>query len=91
MLTKKKLMEMQPGIFKMGTARDCAEGLNMTGSNELLKWVAVRGIIHDWAIYCDWDSKSWDEVKANGDKVMFDDHIQKLVPCTDEALALYRK
>jgi hypothetical protein len=34
-----------------------------------------------------WD---WEKIAREGDKVNFENHIKKLVPCTDEAFKMYR-
>lgn len=91
MLTLKKLKEMEPGtIFDSGLIVDSPEGINMTNSKKMLKWVAVRGGIHDWCIYCHWSIVSHDYVKRHGDKIYSKDNIKKLVPCDDEAFKMYR-
>lgn len=50
-LTLKQLKEMKPGIFARGTFIDSPDGCNMANTGEETRWVAVRGDIHDWAIY----------------------------------------
>lgn len=80
MLTIKKLKEMKPGIFDRGD----------TAIGGFFKWVAVRGGIHDWAIYKDSSDKTWDEVKSYGNKVYSEEEIRNLVPCDDEAFKMYR-
>jgi len=91
MLTLEKLKEMKPGtIFAKGTVSDNSVGINMTGSGNLLRWLAVRGVIHDWAIYCHWASRSFDWIRQSGDKVTSESNIRKLVPCNDEAFKMYR-
>jgi len=90
MLTLKKLKEMEPGIFASGTVSDNSVGINMTNSNKLLRWVAVRGGIHDWSIYCHWADRSEEWIRGFGDKVTSENNIKKLVPCDDEAFKMYR-
>jgi len=92
MLTKQALMDMNPGeYFRQGLTIDNPSGVNMANTDKMLRWVAVRGEGYwDWTIYIheaifdDW------EVAREGDKVSFKEHIQKLVPCDEEALSLYR-
>jgi len=87
-----EMLEKMPyhKIFARGEIADSAEGLNMTTSGEMLRWVAVRGGIADWAIYCHFSDKNWDWIRDSGDKVTMENHIRKLVPCTDEAFKRYR-
>ena len=81
---------MQQGIFGKGEVIDSPQGINMSNSGEMLKWVAVRGEIEDWAIYCHFAGHSFDWVRKYGDKVFVETDIRKLIPCTNEAFALYR-
>lgn len=91
MLTLKDLKAMQPGlIFATGTAVDGPLGINMTRSYKMLRWVAVRGGIWDWAIYCHWEDKSVYWIRDSGDKVTNKETIRALVPCDDEAFKMYR-
>jgi hypothetical protein len=91
MLTVEKLKDMQPHtIFAEGVTIDNYTGINMSNSNKVLRWVAVRGGIHDWAIYIGWEDMLGEEVAATGDKVCSKDNIRKLVPCDDEAFKMYR-
>jgi hypothetical protein len=85
MLTIKKLKEMEPGIFKRG------EGLIPQLHNKEIKWVAVRGGYHDWAIYYHLVEHSDEYVAAHGDKCFTEDIIKKLVECDDEAYQMYRR
>ena len=52
-LTLQKLKDMTPGIFAQGETIDSSEGANMANTGKKIKWVAVRGIIHDWDFYTD--------------------------------------
>jgi len=91
MLTLKDLKEMQPeSIFDEGIAINNSMGLNMTGTGEELRWVAVRGGIHDWAIYCHLSTYDKEWIAKHGDKVHSGRHIRMLVSCDDEAFAMYR-
>lgn len=92
MLTLDQLKALpQHTIFAQGVIEDSPVGINMTNSGKLLKWVAVRGGIHDWAIYCGWDTgNTYESVKEYGDKVCSEENIKKLVPCTKEAFEMYR-
>ena len=91
MLSLQDLKDMAPDtIFATGETIDGPSGVNMTGSLLPLRWVAVRGGIHDWAVYihsADWSTK---QVRENGDKIHNRQIIKKLVSCDDEALEMYR-
>lgn len=108
MLTLKKLKEMKPDtIFAKGTFNDFPDDINIAGTGKNVRWIACRGYIEDWCIYCQnphyinsndlevvilgmsgvW---SWEQIQTNGDKISYENHIRKLVPCTDEAFKMYR-
>lgn len=55
-LTADTLMNMPDGIvFAKGELPDSPDGINMTGSGKMLRWIAKRGNgYHDWCIYCYW-------------------------------------
>lgn len=90
-LTLQMLKDMEPEtIFATGVVIDNPSGINMTNSDEKLRWVACRGGIHDWAIYIHIAGYDEDWVKRHGDKVHSYEHIKKLVPCDDEAIEMYR-
>lgn len=96
MLTKQQLIDMPPGkIFATGKIENGPDWLYMVPHNKwrLLHQVAVRW--HgpdDRAIYTLRDSWYNDRRVAEiGDKVIFTDNIQKLVPCDDDALSTYRR
>jgi len=92
MLTLKMLKEMAPHtIIATGCMEDNPLGLYMAGTGRMLRWVAVRGGIHDWAIYAHFASDhTVDDVRREGDKVIMENNIKRLVPCDDEAFAMYR-
>jgi len=70
-----------------------------------VRWVAVRGGYHDWAIYHSLDANfimanylddpihlitdEW-KIVSHGAKLRKEEDIKRFVPCTDEAFALYR-
>jgi hypothetical protein len=92
-LTPEDLKAMHPGaIIAAGTVKNSPDEIYMTSDHigRPMRYVAKRGGIHDWAIYLDWESKSLDQVLDHGQKLQSLKHVKKLVPCTDEALNLYR-
>jgi len=93
MLDVQMLKAMPPGtMFATGVAIDEPNGLFMARTGKKLRWVAVRGEgMPDWAIYCHFESSNIIYIKSSGDKVCDEKHIKMLVPCDDEAYALYRR
>ena len=83
-LTVEQLKQMNPGIFASGSI------FEPRLAKEYLKWVAVRGQIHDWAIYYHREEKSIEFVRDYGDKCFTKEVIKELVPCDDEAFKMYR-
>lgn len=82
---------MEPNtVFAVGVLLDNKDGLFMTGSGRELTWVAVRGGIDDWAIYCHFSDKSIEYIKNYGDKVYGYENIRRCVICDEEALNCYR-
>ena len=71
-------------VFASGVAR-----IGMDKRSDV-RWVAVRGGIHDWAIYCGKLEQSEEAIKNYGDKILTSHWIRKLVSCDDEAFAMYR-
>lgn len=79
--------------------------LEPDGRSVKVKWVAFRGGIADWKIYHSLDANlerglylgsndhlnaSWNTILLHGAGLHKREEIRKLVPCTDEALELYR-
>lgn len=89
-LTLEQLNEMEPGIFETGLTIDNQTGINVNNTNEVLRWVAVRGAINDWAIYVGSSLNSIELIQQLGDKIYSRENILKLVPCTQEAYNRYR-
>ena len=85
-LTVEKLKNMQPEErFARGT------GTYPELTNKEIRWVAVRGGgTHDWSIYYHLVDKSEETIAREGDKCFTQSVIKRLVPCSDEAYALYR-
>lgn len=89
-LTIKKLKLMKPHtIFEYKVGRN---------EERTFMWVAVRGEIHDWAIYTsinaipfvDYWVADKEGIAKNGQKMYDKEKIRELVPCDDEAFSMYR-
>jgi len=79
---------------------------NVDENNETpIKWVAIRGGIHDWAIYHSMDANickadyfddsehleaSNERIARGGAKLTNAKKIKEFVPCDDEAFNMYR-
>lgn len=89
-----ELKSILPGtVFAKGEIPNSPEGIYATDykTGNLLKWVAVKGRGYDdWAIYCGWADKSWEDIRTNGDKVTGKENIQKCVPCDEDVFKKYR-
>ena len=91
MLTLQQLKEMEPKtVFASGTAIDKEDELFMANTGKELCWVAVRGGNPDWAIYYGFSYRNNEWIRRWGDKIHSEKDIRLLVPCDDEACALYR-
>lgn len=91
MLTLEDLKNMKPKtIFVKREIEDSPIGINMTNSGKMLRWVAVRGGIYDWCIYCHFADKSYEWILKFGDKIFNKEDIRRLVLCEDEAFKMYR-
>jgi hypothetical protein len=92
MLDLQMLKAMPPKtIFAVGVAKDNIDGLFMANTDKELMWCAVRGEIHDWAIYCAPTPTLIEFVVCTGDKVYSEKFVRFCVPCDDESLKMYRK
>ena len=86
MLDKKMLEDMPSGtIFATGIRFD-----NRLYKDGEIRWIAKRGGVYDWAIYYHHSGLSIEVVSMTGDKCFTEEIIRDLVPCDDEAFALYR-
>lgn len=93
MLTLQMLKAMPPQtVFAKGIVPNSPDGIYMTNTRkgDNLMWVAQRGNMHDWTIYCHWGENGEAFILQNGDKVFDVKNIKKLVPCDDEAYEMYR-
>ncbi len=91
MLTYDEFLKIKPGSnFAQGEIINSPDGLYMTGSDKMLKWVAVKGYANDWCIYTHFADNSYDYVKNYGDKVCSEDNIKRVVPCDNKTFWCYR-
>ncbi len=81
---------MKSGIFASGVTRNKNLQVNSEFPLLNLRWVAVRGGIHDWAIY--YSSEDMDEnyVARFGNKCYDPVVARELVHCDNEAFKMYR-
>lgn len=80
-------------IIDASETTNSMEGVFMSGDyvGEKISWIAKRGSGNaDWAIYVGWTHRTVEWIMMYGQKVKDPANIRKLVPCDDEALALYR-
>jgi hypothetical protein len=80
-ITLQMLKDMKPGVI-FASGEMMYEGKN--------RWIAVRGNIHDWAIYYSYPFKTDVEIHNWGSKLHDLAKVKELVNCDDEALAMYR-
>jgi len=91
MLTVQMLKDMKHGeVIASGEFVDSHIGINVARTGEMCRWVAVRGGIHDWAIYCDKTSHDLAYIARHGTKIHTKDYIKRLVDCDEEAFKMYR-
>ncbi len=91
MLTIEKLKKMTPDtIFAKGETS--VEDYWDVSKEMQIRWVAVRGGIHDWAIYYQKTENNWSDemIRNNGEKMHNEISIKKCVPCDEEAFKMYR-
>lgn len=65
-------------------------GLHMTNTEQMLRWVAVRGGYWDWAIYVHTADMPIGYVMESGDKLRNREKARWLVPCDEAAFNMYR-
>ena len=111
MLTLEKLKAMSPNtIFAHGRGKIehpwFNQAKNIDENNETeVNWVAVRGGIHDWAIYHSLNanlepadyfdgvthlSASNDQISLHGEELYYEQKIKEFVPCDEEAFKMSR-
>ena len=95
-LTKNDLIKMTPGeIFERGIFNDSPKGINFSGTNNDVRWLAKRGEVEDWVIYVQnphYGNLEWGygRIENYGDKLFNPESIQKLIQASPDAMALYR-
>jgi len=91
MLTIEEFNKFNAGdIIGSGEIENSPEGIYMTNSGGTLRWVAKKGRVNDWCVYCHWSHYSFEYVEQSGDKVMTKEYIQRCIPCSEEVFKLYR-
>jgi hypothetical protein len=76
-------------MFQMGLVEDSPTGCNMSGSQKMLRYVAVKGGV-DWALYVGTSDQSFDEIRRGGDKPSSEPNIRNTIDCDDQVFSLYR-
>jgi hypothetical protein len=93
-ISDKEFENALPGsIFAHGEIQNHSQGLYMTHNhiNRMLLWVAVKGYKGDWSMYCHWaDENTVESVKLNGDKVISDYHIRRVLEISNAVFEKYR-
>lgn len=77
-------------VFASGILPNNEKGLFMNRDKGYLRWVAKKGRIDDWAIYCHWIDKPFEFILSNGDKIASERNIRRCISCTDEVFNKYR-
>lgn len=82
-------------IFAQGLFLDSPIGFNIQGTENVVKWVAVKGDVEDWCIYHQNPSlghlaQDFNEVAMYGDKLHHPVWIGRLVNCDNKMRQLYR-
>ena len=91
MLTLKEFSKIPDGlVFAKGEIIDSPDGLHMSRSNKMLKWVAIKGYADDWCVYAHFADMGFSFVASQGDKVCDRENVQRVVPCDDEVFNRYR-
>lgn len=90
-LTKETIEQARPNsIIHIGETIDDPNGLFMTGSGELLKFIIFRGDIADWCVYTHFIDSSIEYIRKSGDKPHQREHISNIVEFDDEVWEMYR-
>lgn len=85
MMTLEELKNMEPhSVFATGITEDPRI------FTEPVKWIAKRGLIHDWAIYYDRPEKTVAQIQSWGTKLYSTSIVKDLVPCDEEMIKMYR-
>lgn len=93
MITLEEFKQIPAGsILAKGELENSPRGIYMTDTRvgDMLKWVAKKGQVDDWAVYCHWSESGYDFVLTNGDKIFDKANIMKCLQVDDEVMKLYR-
>lgn len=90
-LSLQQLKDMQPNTI-FATGETSVEDYWDNSKEMQINWIAVRGGIHDWAIYYQLVEKNWSdsEIRNMGEKMHNEVSIKKCVSYDDEAFKMYR-
>lgn len=92
MLDMDLFSKIPPGTtFARGIAKDSLGEINLSHSGMDVKWVAVKGYAEDWCIYVHLaDEHTFEDIEKNGDKLVLETNIQRLIPCRADVMKRYR-
>lgn len=82
-------------FFAKGFFVDDESGVNIAGTGNIVKWVAVKGDVEDWAIYFQNPFmgsfvQDFREIAEHGEKMYYIGDILSLMSITAEMMDLYR-
>ena len=90
-LTKKKIEDAKPNsIMYDGITTDDPNGLNMTNSGRILRFIVYRGGIADWCIYTHLAEMPLEYIRDHGDKPHSREFIENEVEFDDKVWEMYR-
>lgn len=91
MFTLKQLTNLKPHIvFSSGIFINKRDTFALGNENALIRWIAKRGMINDWAIYYHLEIHSDKWILEHGFKLHEPTHIRNLVPCDEPMFLKYR-
>lgn len=53
-------------------------------------WIAVKGMVNDWAVYFSSNDEDYKSIAESGNKLYLLNAVKRLIPCTKNVLRRYR-